>query len=178
MVREGVLVTEEQAAKHDAQRDYGFTDTEFDKASTELAAEWGHKPQPGDIIWRLQNERVVELGKRRDWAGLSTVTRDMALQAYKEGHDHFKLAQDSQRYALLDLQKSFKQVELRSGFANSCCNNECGHCSPKGKVMSVAVALQEMPIPRKDCGYHLHKAIEGQIGWCVCDYSAVISSMK
>jgi hypothetical protein len=96
----------------------------------------------------------------------------MARQLYDEGRNHFELARKAANYKLLSLQRVCSEVEVVSGFVNNGCDNECGRCSSEKKVMPLALALEKMPIPRRDCRYHTDdKHHEGQSGWCLCSYS-------
>jgi len=149
-----------------------LTEAECTQAEAKLTAHFGRRPPIREVAWRAANQKLLGLTRQKDWQGLSSLYDAMARQLYDDGRDHFELARASVHYKLLSLQRVCSEVELVSGFASNHCEHECGHCSAEKTVLPIALALETMPIPRKDCGYHLdNKHHARQSGWCVCSFS-------
>lgn len=165
--------TENQLARQ--IRTYGATEADGARVKAELIERFGRVPSPSDIAWEIANEKIPELAQKEDFRALSDLYWQMALQIYYEGRDQFNLAREARRYELLDLQREclrFGDWGSRCGLkVLGCSGNYCGECKPD-KIYTVEEALESMPIPRRECGYHVkgHKVSPGQPGWCICLY--------
>jgi hypothetical protein len=164
-----------------------LTDVDWRLAENSLTRHFGRTPPAPVVAWRAATQKILRLNRQKDWQGLSGLYQAMARQLYDEGRNHFELARKAANYKLLSLQRVCSEVEVVSGFVNNGCDNECGHCSSEKKVMPLPLALEEMPIPRRDCRHHMlekmpiprrdcryhidDKDHEGQSGWCLCSYS-------
>ena len=153
------LVTEQAARESDAEREKGRA-----MRSAERQQEMRRKR---DRQWTELNRRLQKAMKSGDFLEMSAIYREQTLQLFKEGKDHFRLAQEAQRSRLRAWLKGgmVERVQI-IGTADS-----CPACRAlEGQTFLVAEALEQMPIPPEDCTGRVKKS--GQRGWCRCCYGA------
>lgn len=86
----------------------------------------------------------------------------LAISIHQEGNDNFEILQKSAK-ARLD---EFNQSNLEIMVEIVGCSDSCNNCKKlNGKIISIAEAYSELPIPCKECTH--------SIGFCRCFYSAV-----
>lgn len=171
------LVTEEEAKRieiewnkihsHNALirdlEDYGFTENDFNRRKEEKIKQMGKEPINGDVIWSLFIEKLQNVMKSNKFDLLSGMYYNMSRFLIKEGRNPFETLKQFQKMKLLDYQQQgLKKVEiLWSG--NGC--EACGKLDTK--KYSIKKALEEMPLPNKDCSMDV---FETGFSWCRCDY--------
>ena len=178
-----VLVTEEEAEEIDSGwkqlhfrrkwlgmlQQYGIVDEDFDAHRKKLRERLGQEPSEADVVWSLFHEALGGSMKSGDLQALKMLYLEMALFLCEEGRDFFHLLQQSRRMELTH----YKQ----SGFVNNvqiltAGDASCETCQQlQGKVLTLDEALEQMPIPCKECTSELR---QGRPGWCRCCYAPVI----
>jgi len=90
---------------------------------------------------------------------------EKAINLSKKGKDPFKQLWLASKIRLLRYKKSevVKKVSILSG-------DGCVSCKKQnGKIYSISEALKKMPIPNKNCSYHLHPKNK-KYSFCRCIY--------
>lgn len=95
---------------------------------------------------------------------IESVSRDRALSFYRQGRDFLPALQEIARRDLMRYKLSgiAERVEILAS------QDSCQSCLQlTGRVLMVDEALEQMPIPNKQCTFELSK---GKPGWCRCIY--------
>jgi hypothetical protein len=145
---------------------HGFTIEEYTRMEAEMKRRFGREASTGDVIWGLYNNKLNRLIQINDFQSLRSIYYEMALFLNSEGKNPFQMLQQAAKMYLLDLKQEgyVKKVEIIGG--------ECESCQQlTGKVYTIKEALEKMPIPNKDCTFHLHG---GKYGFCRCIYGPAI----
>ena len=126
------------------------------------------EPSTHDIIWGILNELILK--NANDYYILSKLYYELALIAYKEEKNFFRLLQKSMEMKLKDMEKVgvIEKVEIiAAGYDDVC--EECSKLN--GKIFSMEEALRQMPIPNRNCTTSIN---DGKRGFCRCIYVAHI----
>lgn len=145
----------------------GLEERDFTKTRDDLAKRFGVPPSGGDVLWALSNRLAVQLMKGQDLGALNLLYFDMALFAQKQGEDVVTFRQQAARTELLrHKQGGIKRVEILPA------NDACKACEgQRGKTFTIDEALEQMPIPFRECTFEL---VSGKPGWCRCTYLPVV----
>jgi hypothetical protein len=105
--------------------------------------------------------RDGELGR------VSELCREMARVHYSDGKDFVHLLEKEAKTLLTWFKRgSATKVEIRAA------PDSCPACVKlHGRVLGIEEALEEMPIPCRECTYEL---VQGKPGWCRCTYRAIM----
>lgn len=182
--RQKILVTENEAEKIDQEwqkigfkegwlsrlKQYGITEKDFDTRKNELSKKSGFERTDQDTIWSLYNDKIHGAIKSGSLHLLKELNWEMALFLKEEGKDFLGCLQESQKMRLLEYkQQGIKKVRIISPGGCKAC------IKMMGKVLTIDKALEEMPLPVRDCTYWKE---EGQSGWCRCRYLAYFDDPK
>lgn len=86
----------------------------------------------------------------------------LAVSNHQNGNDNFEMLQQSAKASL----DEFNQSNLVMKVEIVGCSDSCDNCKKlNGKIISIAEAYSELPIPCRECTH--------SIGFCRCFYSAV-----
>ncbi len=178
-----VLVTEHEAEEIDSEwkqlhfrrkwlgmlQQYGIADEHFDTHRRRLRERFGQEPSDADVVWSLFHEALHGSMKSGDFQELRMLYFEMALFLYEEGRDFFHLLEQSQRMELTAYKQDgiVEKVRILKTRATAC--EACKRL--QGRVFALDEALEQMPIPCKDCTFDFQGT--GQPGWCRCLYGAV-----
>jgi len=184
-IRSGNLVTEEKADEIDKEREeerlrqreekekerqrrhlenlcerFEFSVEEFQKREQEFSEKMGGaKPSQIDVVLSLFNEGIV----KRKYAKTGIPYYDMALFLNENNRECFHILQLATKMQLKGYQK--QEFVTHVGIISS---GGCPLCEKlDGKEMTVEEALETMPIPNKDCTFHLY---DEKRGFCRCTY--------
>jgi hypothetical protein len=173
-VRSGKLVTEKQANEIDKEREeerekgyiedlcerFAFSAEEYQKREQELSGKMGGaKPNQVDVVLSLFNEGIV----KRKYAKTGIPYYDVALFLNENNKECFHILQQAIKMELKGYQK--QEFVTHVGITSS---KGCALCEKlDGKIMTVEEALETMPIPNKDCTFHLY---DEKRGFCRCSY--------
>lgn len=173
-VRSGNLVTEERADEIDKEREeerqiqhledlcerFEFSVEEFHKREQEFSEKMGGaKPNQVNVVLSLFNEGIVK-GK---YAKTGIPYYDMALFLNENNKECFHILQLAIKMELKGYQK--QEFVTHVGISSS---RGCPSCEKlDGKEMTIEEALETMPIPNKDCTFHLY---DEKRGFCRCTY--------
>lgn len=155
----GLLETLSNIAKLD--------DKKFLSTEKRLAENTNAKPSFPDVVWSLANEAVANI---RDLETANSISFSMALFLQKTGKNPNRLLENFYRNQLKEYMKSdvVTDVEILSSGNSSCddCKKLDGHC------FTIEQALNEMPLPVKNC-QNKNEQYE-QCGWCRCVYTPIV----
>jgi len=177
--KEKVLMTEDGAKTFDEEKkrksfekkwlrvleNYGITDHDVRRQTEKLSEKWGQPANTVDVIWSLFNQHLIP--NETDFQQLKMIYHSMALFLSERNEDFFPLLQESIKMELLAAKQNAwaKKVEI---CADSCCKT----CKKlHGKIFTIDEALQEMPIPVKECLSIMNKG--NKQGFCFCFYNIV-----
>lgn len=128
-----------------------------------LAERFGKEPGVHDIVWSIFNELLL---RTTDFQDQKSLHYSMALFLADEGRDPYRMLQQASRAELMHYKNSGaidKVKILASG-------NGCAECeSLGGTILDIDQALNEMPIPNKECTY---KSFSKKHSFCRCCYVA------
>ena len=121
--------------------------------------------------WKNLSRQVENALRTSDWNAASQAYRGQAEVLFSEGRKHLHVREEADRCQLRSLQElGIGRVQV------STCGDErvCPYCeSLNGKVLSVAQALESMPLPSKKCTDGSDVNPYG--GRCRCIYLSVVS---
>ena len=106
----------------------------------------------GDIVWKLLHEKLLMAMKSSDWGLMYDVYYAMSIVLQKEGKDSFAVQVEAQKcklqeYKLKETEGIIEKVEI-----STCGTDSCPECQKIAeRVLTVSEALEEMPIPVKNC---------------------------
>jgi hypothetical protein len=167
------LLTEQDArvADHlERAKDYGLEDADFAGLREQLSRRFAREPSSGDVLWALFQDTLQRAMKSGDLQQCKMLYLEMALFVYEEGREFFHLLEQSRKMELT----AYK----RDGFVDrvfiiTAGDASCEACQElKGTVFTIDDALEQMPIPCRDCTFDFQGS--GQPGWCRCLYGAVV----
>ena len=166
-----LLLTEEQALFHDYYKrleHHGIDNKVIYNVRQRLAKQFNIiEPFDGDVIWAALNEKLMHSMKAGDWNELKLLYHTEADFLRDTDKPFFRVLQESVRAELRGYEeRGASAVEVRGtiGAAYENCNS-CNQV--KGKRMSVAQALDSMPIPPPDCAN----------GMCRCWYAPIVAQL-
>ena len=175
-VREGRPCTQDEARTTDWLKKLAMTRTAFIVAQDSFTKKIGHVPKATDVVWQLMNDRVRETV---DHHQLKMIYFQMALFLKEEGKDFLATKQESTRAELNGWQNAaekglidWRKTRLR---VITCGAASCNACRTlEGATFTYSEALNQMPIPVRDC---THDLTEGSHrGWCRCCYRLVFNA--
>ncbi len=147
---------------------FGIDEHHFRIKEQSLFQRFGRPPTKSDVVWGLFNDA---LARERDLHNVKRLHFGMALFLLREGRDPFEHLQHAARAELLDLKASGVVRKVKIGAAG----NGCDACNRlDGKVLTIARALREMPIPNRSCTELLDDD-DYRFAWCRCTYLAVLN---
>ncbi|MCX6811807.1 MAG: hypothetical protein NT039_03895 [Candidatus Berkelbacteria bacterium] len=153
-------------------KNYGVTESDFDKTKDILTKKFGKEAPARDVIWGLFNQLI---SRTNDPATLSGIYYEMSLFVNEEGKDSFRQRELSTKMSLINLKQQagdvLDGVEIVTAGKQSC--PECQKMS--GKVFTFDEAFNEMPIPNKNC---THRFREDQKPFCRCLYVPIVSMKR
>ena len=173
-IRSGNLVTEERADEIDKERKeekqrqvlenlckrFGHSIEDYQKREQEFSKKiGGAKPNQVDVILSLFNEGIV----RGKYAETGIPYYDMALFLNENNKECFHILQLAAKMELKEYQKQEFVTHVGISSAGGCPSCE----KLDGKEMTIEEALETMPIPNKDCTFHLY---DEKRGFCRCTY--------
>jgi hypothetical protein len=172
-VRAGEPVTGDRAGTIDWLKNLQLSQAVFDEAETALTAQFGHKPEYRDVLWRLLNNRVTASSSADS---LKMTYRWMARFVFEEGRDPSPYLQQSHEAELLGWKRDLSfarqlRVTILAAGPSSCpaCRQLDGH------TLSLDDALASHPLPVKACTNDAPAV--GAPGWCRCCYLVDTTSM-
>ncbi|MFH1431521.1 MAG: hypothetical protein ABIG37_03585 [Nanoarchaeota archaeon] len=99
------------------------------------------------------------------------------MDLYKKSMEHYEKAinlakQNKNPFKQLQLSKKMRLLDEKKGGANQVkilsTANSCANCKKhNGKIYSINEAIKKMPLPNKNCSYHLYGE---KHGFCRCCY--------
>lgn len=118
-------------------------------------------------IMAICNDLILELIEEENYHEIKMIYYSMALFQNRRGMPTYDLRREGVKYELLHMQKNeyVKYVKITESNIEKTCEN-CKRLN--GKVFSLEEALQTMPIPCKECTFHL---FDKNHGFCACYYS-------
>lgn len=142
---------------------FAVTESDYLAEQAELGKWFGEAVNSTDVIWSLFKQVS---SRTRDLELLKSIQHTMALFLKEGDYDCYSLLQRLVKRQLLDFQKKgIKKVRIQTAGIDSC--SACRQL--EGKVYTIKRALQEMPLPHKECSYKLSGVIKN---FCQCEYSA------
>jgi len=150
---------------------YGVTKQDYDVAFRRVAKNRGENPPPRDILWDLFNQIVIKLSKENATPqAFSMLYYDMALFLDEENRkESSSLLQQASKFKLLDYKRSaiVKCVEILAA------PNSCESClKQNGEKFTIEKALKDLPIPNKQCTYHLRP--KRKYSFCRCTWLPIV----
>ena len=150
---------------------YGFDEDEVRGAEIELRRLGGQLRGSTDIYWVVANRKLLEARKTSDWSAMKSIYNELARRLYEGDKQHFEVAEAAQACELRTFAPfGVEQVEISTGGEGSCA--QCG--SLQGRRLSVSEAMDEMPLPVRNCSNQVKQ--RGDYGWCRCSYVAVMDT--
>lgn len=162
-----ILATEEDAWVHDWMIDLfelGYSKKKFDKRKIDYTKKLGVMLSNRDAVWSILNELQDSYAKKSDLSKVQTVQFFMAKFLKEEKKDPFILLREQGKMRLLQLQRdNCRQVKI-------CISRRkddpvpCDIClTLENKIYSIDHALDELPLPPKECKNKYCYTYYGQI---------------
>lgn len=178
------VLTQDQTEKYDKEKEvyylvsgfinnlkYTVGDKDVDKilkqTRVELTNKFGLIPSDADVAWGTANKLVMELMRKGDFQVLGSLYFQMALYLHNTDKDCTQIKTMSLEMDLMEYKKSdvTKGVEIIS---TGC----CAKClALNGKVLDIAEAIKDRPLPCKECTNQLNKVGKA---WCTCCYAPAV----
>jgi hypothetical protein len=174
------LVTKDEASRIDEEwnrlsfrkewlgrlQQFGVTEEDFDIRKRQLAEKLGKNVRDRDVIWSLFNTSVTKI---RDYGLRRALYYSMALFVDEEVRDPFPLLQESAKMELMMLGRRGRRrrVQILTAREKSC--DACRRL--EGQRITIEQALETMPIPNTNCGFHLSNE---QLSFCRCSYVPLV----
>jgi hypothetical protein len=173
-----ILVTDEDSRKIDIELEkiyfrnkwlreiagFGITVNDFTSRKESFFKKYGFEAKDGDVFWSFFNESIL---KTTDLHELQMIYYTMSRFLHEEGRDYFSTRQLSAKMELMRAQNSNLKFKIGIISAKDCCES-CRLLA--NKVMSIEDALEEMPVPCKEC---THTISDNKKGFCRCMYSLI-----
>jgi len=102
------------------------------------------------------------MGQVKDYHKLSEKYYEVALLLNKSQLPHIKELTEASKNELLHYQQEGLEKVVIIGTDCDACKNQ------NGRILTVAEALEKMPLPHKECSYVLHKS---SVPFCTCCYA-------
>lgn len=150
-------------------RQYGVTDSNYEKEAKKLKKKFGKEPDTQDVIWSLYH---MLLKKNNDLHTLKTIYYQMALFYSDLDKDPFPLLQESAKLELMDIMKQGITNKVRILTPKNGCEICQNH---NGVVLTIKEALETMPIPCRECTTQVYSE---KYGFCRCSYLSEIKMPK
>lgn len=162
------LVSLWASAKKVGDHDSESAKKAYRQAAHTLEEEFGYRPAPRDVMWRLMQEWVLEIPdpfqqargyyykaeflhkEGRDWSRMKALWREAKRRSHEE---------ELREYAKSSV---VKKVEILGRGCEACQKLD-------GRVLSIEEALKNGPLPCEDCTTWEEKGVGG---WCRCSYVA------
>jgi hypothetical protein len=143
---------------------FEVSQADFFRERRQLAERFGSQPASGDILWSLYQRTA------HDFAAAGELPPPllyflMAHFLYDEGREFRHVLRASNEMELRQYQESLRvhKVSISTGG-----NASCEACQKlEGRVFTIDEALEQAPIPCKQCTFELSP---GKPGWCRCGY--------
>ena len=159
-VRNRELVSEERAKIIDALKRLEISEKQFDYYKKSKIKKLGYESNHIDLIKGIFEVQIKEI---KDLHYKKMQYYSMAIIMNENKQDSFYYLQQAAKAELQNLKKmGTEEVELIGGSCPSC-------QQLKGKVFKVDEALEQMPIPNKNCTHILY---DKKRGFCRCLYLA------
>lgn len=138
---------------------YGVTNDDASRKRAELSASLGRKPNRIEVIQALYDDLLVHADPRQR----SSMYIGLAVEYHIAGLNPFAMKEEVARIRLAD---------CRTGYVRILSTKGCEACRAlDGQVLTVDEALEQMPIPCRDCTYGISDT--EPFGWCRCMYVSV-----
>jgi len=138
----------------------GITTNDFLEQQRVLTKRFNLKARGTDVIWGLLNQQI---SIKRDMSSRKIIYFEMARFIYEEGKNPYELLKEASKCELLKYKESGVVSKVK---INSCGDLSCKECQKlNGKTYLVEKALEEMPVPCKDCDNDKNK---NGFPWCRC----------
>ncbi len=146
----------------------GLTVADYETTEAELTKQFGTRPNPGDVYWRVANEQVMRLGDPRiNGYEMQQIRSQMARHSKEEGRSAVHIQKLGHKERLWYEKASLADYAGDDGSpwrarvsANACCD-VCEELD--GRIYTFDQAIEEMPIPPDGCTR----------GWCNCGWGNV-----
>jgi len=156
-------IDKERAFRSLLQR-FNASELEYKTIERELTKKFSSIPKQGDVVWTLLNNRLFDAMKRKDWSQMEVLYFEQALLLNDEGKDCFASLRESKRCSLRSFQSQGVVHKVQISAAG---DSSCDKCKAlNGKVLTIEQALEDMPIPVRDC--------DNAYKYCRCLYLPVI----
>lgn len=158
-VRNQKLVTKERAKIIDALKRLEIPEKRFDYYKKSKIKKLGYESNYIDLIKGIFEDQIKEI---KDLHYKKMQYYSMAIIMNKNEQESFYYLQKSAKIYLQKLKKEgyTEEVELIGGSCSSC-------QKLKGKILTIDEALEQMPIPNKNCSHVLY---DEKRGFCRCEY--------
>lgn len=150
---------------------WAITRTEYELGKDRLSKRFGQEASDRDAIWFIFGELCRK--KALDWQSLHELYHSMAVFQNESRRDCFKLLQISAKMSLYANRQSLAKfgitfkLRVRTGGEQSCI--ACRLL--EGKEFTLEEALEQMPIPVRECTHTLY---DEKRGFCRCWYAVEI----
>lgn len=144
---EKLVVTENEANRLDALKtleQHGITEATYNRQKAALKLKkLGEEPAWQEVIWALYNKLLAKAGT--DFHQMHMIYFEMAWFLYNEGQDPYNAMDMARKSELMYNSQSRDTVVIDSG-------DNCPACQALvGKMYSIQEALDEQPLPCKEC---------------------------
>jgi len=146
--------------------DVGIEDAAFMRTREQIAERFVEDPRSRAALWKVLSKLVSTFVAGGDLQSLSMAYYLMARLLHAQGEDFFDQLQAAARTRLLHC----KQSNLLTKVEITTADDPCERCQRlQRRVLTVDEALEQMPIPCKQC---THDARDRLAGFCRCSYLA------
>lgn len=148
--------------KDELKSEFGVTDRDYERCRNDLMNQFGKEPSERDTTWAIFNQLLSK--KMGNFHAMQMIYYKMAWFLNDEKRDFTVILGLVAKMQLMDYKKSsiVKKVSIIP------CGNSCDPCKGQNdKKIRIDVALEEMPLPCKDCTNIVNGGVRG---FCRCIY--------
>lgn len=146
---------------------WGFTAEQYDQAEINFAKNHKTPPLADDVLLDIYNDLLLKYAKADDFSNLHRLNYEIAVFYDELNRDPQSKLEQAAYWQLMEYKKNYADItQVKISSAPDACPACLAH---NGKVYAIEQALEEMPIPHKQCTHSLHSI---KHSFCRCEYIA------
>lgn len=141
-------------------------DSLFVQVKNRIRAEFDREPSESDVLWAVSNSLVAEAIKKHKTDLIQQIHWAQSVFLCSHGKDYSYIRQADFKTMLLEYKRD---SVVRAVSITTAKDSSCDYCKKlEGKRFSIDEALQEKPLPCKQCTFGTEDG--SAMGWCRCTY--------
>lgn len=144
---------------------------EYNSTKETLCIKFGNEPRPNDIIWRMFNDKTLEISIGEEQNRKNRLITNYHLMANfllrVEGKNPFELIKQARQIELTEFQEVgiYTKVRIMTFHEGLCSTAK----KLRNKIYKLSDVINEMPVPSPQCK-NIVKSVNSKIPYCTCCY--------